>query len=190
MDNELILPKNYSEIYNKISILIENAKREVYKVANNQTVSLFWHIGQELKENILKGQKAEYGKEVVSKISSELSFEYGKTYDRTALFRMIQFYEEFPDFEKVATLSQQLTWSHFKELLPIKDDLKRNFYTVMCKNEGWGVRTLRERRKSMLYERTAISQKPEETIKNEIALERFRECYSFRDGAIYSGNRK
>lgn len=66
------------------------------------------------------------------------------------------------------TLSQQLTWSHFTELLPIEDDLKRDFYVIMCYNEGWNVRTLRERKKSMLYERTAISKKPEETIKNEL----------------------
>jgi len=69
----------------------------------------------------------------------------------------------------VATLSQQLTWSHFIEILPIKDELKRDFYAAMCKNENWSVRTLRERKKSMLYERTAISKKPDETIKNEIA---------------------
>lgn len=69
----------------------------------------------------------------------------------------------------MATLSQQLTWSHFVELLPIEDRLKRDFYAVMCKNENWSVRTLRERKKSMLYERTVISKKPEETIANDIA---------------------
>lgn len=66
------------------------------------------------------------------------------------------------------TLSQQLTWSYFLVLLPIKDELQRNFYAAMCKNENWSVRTLRERKKSMLYERTAISQKLDETIKNEV----------------------
>lgn len=81
---------------------------------------------------------------------------------------MINFYQEFSVYEKVAILSQQLTWSHFIEILPIKDELKRDFYAVMCKNENWSVRTLRERRKSMLYERTAISKRPDETIKNEI----------------------
>ena len=69
----------------------------------------------------------------------------------------------------MATLSRQLTWSHFVELLPIEDELKRVFYAAMCKNEKWSVRTLRERKKSMLYERTAISKKPDETIRNEIA---------------------
>lgn len=62
-----------------------------------------------------------------------------------------------------------MTWSHFVELLPIEEALKRDFYAVMCKNEGWSVRTLRERKKSMLYERTVISKRPEETVANEIA---------------------
>ena len=60
---------------------------------------------------------------------------------------MVKFYQEFPEYEKVATLSQQLTWSHFVELLPIEDELKRDFYATMCKNENWSVRTLRERKK-------------------------------------------
>lgn len=81
---------------------------------------------------------------------------------------MIKFYQEFPDKEKVATLSQQLTWSHFVELLSIEDELKRDFYAAMCRNENWTVRTLRDRKNSMLYERTSISPKPEETIRNDI----------------------
>ena len=109
------------------------------------------------------------GKKVVAEVSKRLEQEYGSGFDKTSISRMIKFYQEFPDFEKVATLSQQLTWSHFVEILPINDELKRDFYAAMCMQENWSVRTLRERKKSMLYERTAISKKPEETIKNEIA---------------------
>ncbi len=170
MDNKLVLPDNYHQTYNKIVKMIETTKRKVFETANFQTVHLFWHIGQELKDNILNGQKAEYGKSIVKNMSKELEYQYGRSYDKTALFRMIQFYDEFPDFEKVATLSQQLTWSHFKELLPMNDELKRDFYAVLCKNERWSVRTLRERKKSMLFERTAISRRPEETIRKDIQL--------------------
>ena len=78
-------------------------------------------------------------------------FACGKNFGRSSISRMMNFYIEFPDYEIVATLSQQLTWSHFVELLPIQDELKRNFYATMSKNENWSVRTLRERKKSMLY---------------------------------------
>ena len=83
---------------------------------------MFWHIGQELKDSILNGQKAEYGKSIVKNMSKDLELQYGCSYEKSSVFRIIQFYEEFPDFEKVATLSQQLTWSHFKELLPVNDE--------------------------------------------------------------------
>lgn len=103
--NELILPENYKQTYDNIVKLIEAAKRKVFETANFQTVYLFWHIGQELKDNILNGQKAEYGKSIVKNLSKELEFRYGRSYEKSSIFRMIQFYEEFPDFEKVATCS-------------------------------------------------------------------------------------
>lgn len=67
MGNELILPENYKQTYDNIVKLIETAKRKVFETANFETVYLFWHIGQELKDNILNGQKAEYGKFIVKK---------------------------------------------------------------------------------------------------------------------------
>ena len=103
----------------------------MFETANFQNVYLLWHLGQELKDNILNGQKAEYGKSIVKNMSKWHMFQYGRSYEKSSVFRMIQFYEEFPDFEKVATLSQQLTWSHFKELLPVNDELKREFYSTL-----------------------------------------------------------
>lgn len=103
-------------------------------------------------------------------LSQSLTQKYGKGYSRAALFRMIQLYDDFDNQEKVATLSQQLTWSHFLEIIPIEDELKREFYATMCWKEKWSVRTLRERKSSMLYERTAISKRPEETIVNELRM--------------------
>lgn len=131
-------------------------------------VSLYWEIGQKISKDILNGEKPEYGQYIVEEISNRLTQKYGRGYTKANIYRVLKFYQKFQDFQKVVTLSQQLTWSHFTELLPIEDDLKRDFYVIMCYNEGWNVRTLRERKKSMLYERTAISKKPEETIKNEL----------------------
>jgi len=169
MSNDIILPEKFNSVYQEINTLISDKKNEVKKVVNSAMLNLYWGIGKCLTEEILGEQKPEYGKNLVAEISNRLTSEYGKGFNRASLFRMIQFYQEFSDYEKVATLSQQLTWSHFVELLPIDDELKRDFYATMCKNENWSVRTLRERKKSMLYERTAISKKPEDTIANEIA---------------------
>lgn len=83
---------------------------------------------------------------------------------------MMQFSSIFPDRKIVATLLRQFSWSHFTLFIPIQDELKRSFYMEMCRLENWSVRTLREKIDGMLYERTAISKKSEDVIKNELAL--------------------
>ena len=83
---------------------------------------------------------------------------------------MMQFARIFPDKEKVVSLIRQLSWTHILAIIPIDDPLKRDFYIQICINEKWSVRTFRSRIKSMLYERTAISKKSDETIKNDLAI--------------------
>lgn len=163
------LPAKYSGILKRISSIIEQKRTNAKIALNNEQLMMSWEIGRLLVEDVLEKEKPEYGKEIIGEISLRLTEQYGRGYDRSAVFRMVQFYREFPEAEKVATLSQQLTWSHFIELITIEDKQKRDFYAVMCRNENWSVRTLRDRKKSMLYERTAISRKPEETIAHDIA---------------------
>lgn len=161
---------NIDDLYNRIVVLIENAKKNVAAAVNNEMTLLYWNIGKDITDNVLNNQKAEYGKAVIKKLSQKLTSEYGRGYSRANLFRMLKTYEYFKDFETFSTLSRKLSWSHFVELLQVKDDLKRSFYATMCANEYWGVRTLRERIGSALYERTAISKKPEQTIINDLQL--------------------
>ncbi len=130
---------------------------------------LYWHIGARLRTEVLNNERAEYGEQIVASVSRQLRKEYGKGFDKPNLTRMIKFAELYPDNPIVVTLSQQLAWSHFLAILPVKNDLARDFYAEMCRIERWTVRTLRERIDSMLFERTAISRKPEETIKRELA---------------------
>lgn len=161
---------NIDDLYNRIVTLIENAKRNVATKVNDEMTLLYWNIGKDITDNILNNQKAEYGKAVIKKLSQKLTIEYGRGYSRANLFRMLKFYEYFTDFEKFSTLSRKLSWSHFVELLQVQDKIKRGFYATMCANEYWSVRTLRERIGSALFERTAISKKPEETIINDLQL--------------------
>ena len=130
----------------KINALIREKKTNVKKVVNDAIISLNWGIGKRLSVELTGNNKPEYGKKVVAEVSKRLEQEYGSGFDKTSISRMIKFYQEFPDFEKVATLSQQLIWSHFVEILPIQDELKRDFYAAMCMQENWSVRTLRERK--------------------------------------------
>src|ERR1700689_2776685 len=95
-------------------------------------------------------------RQTAATLSRQLVAEYGRGYSEKNLRRMIQFAEAFPEEEIVATLWRQLSWSHFRELLPLTQPLQREFYAEMCRIEGWSVRTLRGRIDSMLYERTAL----------------------------------
>ena len=161
---------NIDDLYNRIVALIEKAKRNVAIQVNNEMTLLYWNIGKDISDNVLNNQKAEYGKAVIKKLSKKLTIEYGRGYGERNIFRMLKFYEYFNDFKILSTLSTKLSWSHFVELLQVKDKLKRNFYATMCVNEYWGVRTLRERIGSALFERTVISKQPEQTIINDLQL--------------------
>ena len=146
MKKEILIADNIDNIYDEINALIREKKTNVKKVVNDAIISLNWGIGKRLSVELTGNNKPEYGKKVVAEVSKRMEQEYGSGFDKTSISRMIKFYQEFPDFEKVATLSQQLTWSHFVEILPIQDELKRDFYAAMCMQENWSVRTLRERK--------------------------------------------
>lgn len=153
---------------NEVKTLIEQSKQQV-SVAVNATMSmLYWQIGLRINQDILQNQRAEYGKRVVSALSLQLKIDYGIGWSEKHLRHCVRFAEVFPDAQIVSTLWRQLSWSHFKEIIYFDDELKRTFYIEICKIEKWSVRTFRERINSMLYERTAISKKPEEAIKNEL----------------------
>ena len=158
--------------------LINEARNKVALIINTEITLLYWHIGKRINEEVLGNQRAEYGKQIVSTVSTQLTKEYGRGFELRNLRRMTQFAQLFPDFQIVATASQQLSWSHFIELLSIKNDLGREFYLTMAASESWSIRTLRNKIDSMLYERTAISSKPEEVIKTELANLRNNEILS------------
>ena len=158
--------------------LINEARNKVALIVNTEITLLYWHIGKRINEEVLGNQRAEYGKQIVSTVSTQLTKEYGRGFELRNLRRMMQFAQLFPDFQIVATASQQLSWSHFIELLSIKNDLGREFYLTMAASESWSIRTLRNKIDSMLYERTAISSKPEEVIKTELANLRDNEILS------------
>lgn len=161
---------NVDKLYKDVSDLIENAKVKVVSHVNTEFVILNWNIGNRIKNELLDNKKPEYGKKVIKNLSKRLMEKYGRGYSYSNLYRMLQINKDFEDFENFATLSQKLSWSHFVEIVKMDTDVKRKFYATMCMNENWSVRTLKERVDSALFERTAISKKPEQTIINDLQL--------------------
>jgi len=131
---------------------------------------LYWRIGKRVGQEILKGRRAGYGQEIGPTLSSQLMPEFGTGFGGRNIFRMIKFAEVFPEEKIVSTLSTQLSWSHFVEIIALKDELQRNFYAEMCRVEQWSVRILREKISRMLFERTALSRKPADLAKQEVNL--------------------
>lgn len=155
-------------IFSEIKTLIEQSRQQVAVTVNATMTMLYWQVGKRINEEVLKDKRAEYGKQIVATLGRQLIEEYGNSFSEKNLRRMMQFSDAFPDYEIVVSLIRQLSWTHILAIIPMQDPLKRAFYIEMCKLEKWSVRVLRERINSMLYERTAISRKPEETIKNEL----------------------
>ncbi len=156
-------------LLNETRSLIQDARRQAAAAVNVGLTLLYWRLGDRIRREALGSERAGYGEQIVATLSHQLAADFGRGFERTNLTRMMKFAEAFPDEEIVATLSHQLSWSHFRELLPLDKPLQREFYAEMCRMEGWSVRTLRGRINSMLYERTALSRKPEELARQELA---------------------
>ncbi len=167
MSQEII----HNQLFTSIKALIEQSKQQVALSVNTTMSMLYWQIGKQINEEIKLQNRAEsYGKQIVATLWRQLVAEYGASFSEKNLRRMMQFAAVFPDEKIVVSLIRQLSWSHIKILIPVSDPLKREFYIEMCKLEKWSVRVFQERIQSMLYERTAISKKPELTIKHDLAL--------------------
>ena len=148
--------------------LVQSARQRIATAAYSTQTLLCWHMGRRLDREHLQGGRAAYGKQILVTVSRELTAEYGLGFSYAEIARMIQFAQAYPEEAIVVTLSQQLGWSHFHALLPIKDTLARDFYAEMCRIERWDVRTLRQKIGGMLFQRTALSKRPTAVISAEI----------------------
>lgn len=174
MDNLLIpntdlpMPAMTDDLLGDVRTMIDASRASVAHVVNTRIVHLYWCIGTRIRQDILKDARAEYGKRGIENLAGELTLLYGTGFGSKNLFKMVRFAEVFPQLEIVATLWLQLSWSHFREIIYLKDDLKRAFYAEICRIERWSVRTLQDKIRLMLYERTALAKKPEDVISQEL----------------------
>ncbi|MGA8095900.1 MAG: DUF1016 N-terminal domain-containing protein [Steroidobacteraceae bacterium] len=158
-----------STLVRDLGQMIESARRQVAVAANAALTTLYWQLGNRVLTEVLQGRCAEYGAQIVAAAGRQLEARQGRGFGEKNLRRMVQFAELFPSAEIVAALLRQLRWTHFTLLIPIRDPLKRDLYAEMCRIEGWSTRELRRKMDGMLYERTALSKKPQELIRKELA---------------------
>ena len=146
-----------SQIFEHVAGIVEARKSRAGAYANREVTLMYWEVGQYIGAFLLNGGRAEYGKRIVAELAQQLTERYGNSFERTKITRMIKFAKLFPDFEIVATLSQQLSWSHFLELLPLKSDEARMFYAQDITDRCLGVKDLRHQISRKAYERREIA---------------------------------
>jgi len=153
--------------------LITEARQDVARQVNAALVLFYWRVGKRIRQDILKEKRAGYGEQILPTLSAELMKDFGPGFTARNLANMVRFAEVLPGEKILHTLCAKLSWSHFRLIIYLDDDLKRDFYAEMCRTEGWSVRTLEKKIGGMLFERTVLSKKPEKLIR-----------YSFQEAGL------
>ena len=172
MNKDLDLQPNEQQeenlLYNDVCEIIDRARVRVATYVNTEVCLTNWYVGKRIKEDVLFNRRAEYGKQIVKNLSIRLIHRYGNGWSEKKLRHCLRAAYTFSEEDIVSATQRQLTWTHLKTLMYIKDPLARQFYVLMTDIEHWDTRTLADKIDKQLYERTAISRKPEELIKREL----------------------
>ncbi len=161
-------PATAPELVADLRHLIDAARQRAAVAVNAELTLLYWQVGNRINREVLGDERARYGEQVMATLADHLTHTYGRGWSKRNLANMCLFAQCYPGVEIVQTLSAQLSWSHFVLLIGLKDSLQRDFYSELCRLERWSVRQLQERIQSMLFERSAISRQPEQTIQADL----------------------
>jgi len=165
-------------LFNKISTLIEQSRRNIFVHASGTTIFTFWEIGNYINTDILESKRADYGKKIVSRVATQLTEKYGQTYEARNLRRMMQFNDQFPSFEIVSQAATQLSWAHIVEVLPLKTQEAKLFYLNEAARGLIGRDGLREMIKRRNFERGEIAN-TQISARSTIPLGTFKDPYLF-----------
>lgn len=144
-------------LFKHVSAIIENRRYRAGAYANREVTLMYWEIGNYISSVLLDGERGEYGKQIVSTLSTQLEARYGKSFELRNLRRMVQFASKFSDFKIVSTLSTQLSWSHIVELLPLKTTASQLYYAHDVAERNLSIQDLRHQIARKAYERREIA---------------------------------
>lgn len=163
-ENLLLNSSMDKDIHQDIRDILSQARSKSYTAINTAMVEAYWEIGRQIDEAI--GERAEYGRGLLTYLSKELTLEFGKGFSERNLQAMRQFYRAF----KIPhTVCAELSWSHYRLLMKIEDESRRDFYTRECIESAWSVRQLERQINSFFYERLLATQKSgRDSVRNEI----------------------
>jgi predicted nuclease of restriction endonuclease-like (RecB) superfamily len=160
--------KESFQLYTDVCRIIDDTRNRIAVYVNSEVCHANWRIGKRIKEDVLFNKRAEYGKQVVKNLSVRLTERYGKGWSLQTLQHCIRAAYTFTEEEIVYAVRMQFSWTQLRSVMFISDPLARQFYMQMCQYERWSTRTLEEKIDSQLYERTVISRRPEEVIRQTL----------------------
>ena len=185
-ENTVFMPeiKITDDILTDMRGIIESAHTSAYQAVNAALVRRNWLIGYRISEEELNGERrAEYGSEVIKKLSKELTAEYGKGFDYSTLYKFVRFYKTFPEILDSASPKSVplLSWTHYRVLLQVEDAKARSWYEREAAEQSWSVRTLQRNVSSQYYYRLLKSQakEPVEREMNELTAQYRADKYEF-----------
>lgn len=155
--------------------LIAHGRASTAQAVNAALTTVYWEVGRRVHAEILRRERAAYGARLLVNVGHELERTFGRGFGEKNLRHMVRFAEVFPDEKIVSALRRQLGWTHLKRIIYLDEPLKRDFYAELCRVEGWSTRVLEQKINGMLYERTAISKRPDALIRRELNALRKRD---------------
>ena len=161
-------PQAEETLYGDVCQIIDGARNRIATYLNTEVCMTNWYVGKRIKEDVLYNQRAQYGKQILMNLSARLTEKYGSGWSLYKLQHCVRAAYTFSEEEIMYATRTQLTWTHLRTLMSVKDPLERQFYAQMCGIEHWDTRTLDEKIDQQLYQRTAISRKPEEVVRQEL----------------------
>lgn len=154
--------EDYEILVKSIESIVSSSKDKIANTINDTMVETYWNIGKYIIEFEQKGKiKAEYGKQLLLRLSKDLKLRLGKGFSRSNLYNMRKLYELYPIFQPLAG---KLSWTNLCEILTINDELERNFYIAEASKEKWSKRTLKRQMESGLFLKLAVSKDKNEIL--------------------------
>jgi predicted nuclease of restriction endonuclease-like (RecB) superfamily len=161
-------PQAEETLYGDVCQIIDGARNRIATYMNTEVCMTNWYVGKRIKEDVLYNQRAQYGKQILMNLSVRLIEKYGSGWSLYKLQHCVRAAYTFSEEEIMYATRTQLTWTHLRSLMSIEDSTERQFYMQMCSYEHWDTRTLGSKIDSQLYQRTALSRKPQDVIKDEL----------------------
>ena len=165
---EIVQENTEMLLFSDVCGIIDNGRKRIAVYVNSEICLTKWYVGKRIKEDVLYNQRAEYGKQIVKNLAAKLTTKYGSGWNLRNIQHCLRVAYTFSEEEIVYAVRTQFSWTHIRSLVSVTDPLARQFYMEMCRLEHWDTRTLDAKIDSQLYERTAISRKPEDVIKKEL----------------------